>query len=368
MLLYTQYRDYIYLFIATYGSIAYYYFNFDNKVVALNVTASFLLGDIVLNNEVRPDILLHHILSSFSVGTYAYYKYTEYLTMFILPPLGFQVSTIFLCINSIYDKSAIVQLLFILTFIYFRIYRHYVDTIIHPDFEIFSKEYTNLKILPYIFYSLNVYWLCFIIKKVVKSLKLKYNNTEWILQYLLCLNIPITFYKYIQTYNPYLLIDVAGNIILSIGNYKCHHDLLLNYQHNKPLEMKNYLYDHVGIRVRAALSLTTYFIINNNYNVLYASVINHIGSSIVAVYMTQNKTMDEFNKSQLKVKLVNWLQVNIIIDALIMAYMYNSLFKMYIMLSLIGYVYNYQLFYDYSHVVFHMLLICQNCLIYSFSV
>jgi hypothetical protein len=363
MQLYQQYRDYIYLGVALYGSIAYFFF--DNKVVALNVSASFLLGDIILNKEFRPDIILHHALSSFSVATYAYYKYNNYLNMFIVPPLGFQVSTVFLCINSIY-YSSIIQLLFIVTFIYFRIYRHYIDTIIHPDFELFSKEYTNLMILPYIFYSLNLYWLCFIIKKVIKSLKLKYKDTEWILQYLLCLNIPITLYKYIRTNNTYILIDVAGHIFLSIGNYKYHNNLLLNYEYNAPLEMNSFLYDHIGIRAHAALTLTTYCIINNNYNVLYASVINHICSSIVTLYMTQHKEMIEF--SQLKIKIINWLQINILMDSLILAYMYHAIFKMYILILLMGIVYKYQIFYHYSHLIFHVLLICQNCLIYSFCV
>ena len=363
MQLYQQYRDYIYLGVALYGSIAYLFF--DNKVVALNVSASFLLVDIVLNKEVRPDIILHHALSSFSVATYAYYKYHNYLNMFIVPPLGFQVSTVFLCINSIYD-SYIIQLLFIVTFIYFRIYRHYIDTIIHPDFELFSKEYTTLMILPYIFYSLNLYWLCFIIKKVIKSLKLQYKDTEWILQYLLCLNIPITFYKYIRTNNTYILIDVAGHIILSIGNYKYHNNLLLNYEYNTPLEMAPFLYDHIGIHVHSALTITTYCIINNNYNILYISLINHIGSSIVALYTTRNKEMIEF--SQLKNSLIKWLQINILMDSLILAYMYNSIFNMYILLFLMGIVYKYQIFYHYSHLIFHVLLICQNCLIYSFCV
>ncbi len=368
MLLYKQYRDYMYLCVSAYGSIAYFFFELEHKLRVIRVSVAFMLCDIILNNELKPDIILHHVLSIFAAGTYLYYDYKDSFNVFIGPSLGFQTSTIFLCINTIYKSNSINRLLFIVSFVYFRLYRHYIDTIIHPDFEAFAIEYPTIMILPYIFYSLNLYWLCFIIKILVKALKLRYYNTEWILQYFLCLNMPITLYKFIKTDNPYLLIDVAGHVILSVGNYEYHHNLLLNYEYNTPLEMKPFLYDHVAIHAHSALTLTTYCIINNNYNILYASVINHIGSSIVAIYATRNKQMDEFNTSSLKIMLINLLQVSVVVDSFILAYMYQCIFKMYIVLFLIGIVYKYQIFYGYSHVIFHVLLICQNCLIYSFSV
>lgn len=362
------YRDYIYLCIATYGSIAYLLCDYEHKIRVIKVSAAFMICDIILNKELKPDIILHHVLSIFAAVTYFYYDYREYFNVFIAPSLGFQTSTIFLCINTIYKSNPINRLLFIISFVYFRIYRHYLDTISHPDFELFAIEYPTIMLLPYIFYSLNLYWLCFIVKILIKSLKLHYKNTEWILQYLLCLNIPITLYKFIRTDNPYVLIDVAGHIILSVGNYEYHHNLLLNYEHNTPLEIKPFLYDHIGIRAHAALTITTYCIINNNYNMLYASVINHICSSILTVYITNNKQIDEFNKGSLKIILINWLQINVVIDSLTLAYMYHSIFKMYILLFLMGIVYKYQIFYDYSHVIFHVLLILQNCLICTFFV
>lgn len=368
MQLYQQYRDYIYLSITICGCMAYYIFEYENQKNVAKINTIFTVFDILLNKELTPDVIFHHILSILSGFTLFYYDITKYYDTVGIPLFGFQISSIFLCINSLFKENAINQTLFVLSFIYFRIYRHYIDTIIHPDFELFSKEYTHLMILPYIFYSLNLYWLCYIIKLIVNLLNLRYKDTEWILQYLLCLNIPITFYKYIRTNNTYILIDVAGHIILSIGNYKYHNNLLLNYAYNMPLEMKSFLYDHIGIRTHAALTLTTYCIINNNYNVLYASVINHICSSILTVYMTKNKQMDEFNRSSLKIILINWLQVNILIDSLTLAYMYESIFKMYILILLMGIVYKYQIFYHYSHLIFHVLLICQNCLIYSFCV
>ncbi len=364
MLLYKQYRDYIYLCSAIYGGLTYYFFSIENKIVTTYVSSLFMIMDIVLNDEIKPDVLFHHLLTIFTAGTYMYYDYTKYFDVCFSPSFGFQISTIFLSIDCIYQHD-LIKLLFILTFIYFRIYRHYIDTIMHPDYELFSKEYPHIMITPYIFFTLNMYWMCFILKKTIKSFKLRYKNTEWILQYMLCLNIPITLYKFIKTDNPYLLIDVAGHILISTRDYEYHHNLLMNY--NTPIET-NFLYDYLAIHAHSALTLTTYCIINNNYNVLYASVINHMGSSIFAAYITKNKNMIEFNKSSLKSILIKWLVLNVVIDSFIVAYMYNSLFNMYIILFLFGYVYNYQTFYGYSNVICHTLLICQNCLIYSFSV
>ena len=368
MLIYNKYREYIHLAIAVYGSMSYYFLEMDHQIKAAHATTLFIICDIILNNELTKDVIFHHILTIITGLTLFFYDITDVFDIVATPLLGFQVSSIFLSMNYIYSTN-INKLLFIITFVYYRIYMHYVYTLNTVRFLIFTNNCYILMIAHYLFFSLNLYWLCFIVKKIMKSLKLHYINTEWILQYSLSLNILITFYKYICTNNKYILIDLVGNTILSIGNYKCHHELLMNYEYNTPLEMNNFLYDHVAIRVRAALTVTTYCIINNNYIVLVPSLINHICSSIIVVYATKNKNTIEFNKpSQLKVMIINWLQVNIIIEAIIVSYMYQSLFKMYNILLLIGCVYNYQIFYDYSHLMFHVLLICQNCIIYSFSV
>ena len=367
MLLYNKYREYIHLAIAIYGSMVYYFLDISHKIKAAQATLIFIFSDLVFNNELTKDVIFHHILTIFSGLTLYYYDITDIIDIVATPFLSFQVSSIFLSMFYIY-KTNINKLLFIITFVYYRMYTHYAYTLTNIEFQLITSNVPVFMLIHSLFFSLNLYWLCFIVKKIMKALKLNYINTEWILQYLLCLNIPITFYKFIKTNNPYILIDVAGHVILSIGNYKYHHDLLMNYIYNKPLDMKNFLCDYVSIRAHVALTLTTYCIINNNYNVLYASVINHIGSSIVTVYITRNKRMDEFNTSLLKTMLINWLEINIVLDCLTLSYMYQSIFKMYIILLLIGIVYTYQIFYDYSHVVFHILLICQNCLIYSFSV
>ena len=48
MLLYKQYRDYIYLCVSAYGSIAYFWLDFQDKIRVIKVSAAFMLCDIIL--------------------------------------------------------------------------------------------------------------------------------------------------------------------------------------------------------------------------------------------------------------------------------------------------------------------------------
>jgi hypothetical protein len=187
-------------------------------------------------------------------------------------------------------------------------------------------------------------------------------KTEWLLQYLLCLNIPISYYRYLKSNDNWLMLDLLGTTILSVNNYKFHNNLYLNHKNNDSLEMKPFIYDHISIRVRVALSLTSYCLIHNEfYNVLYACIMNHIASSIAALYYTKNVSIIEFNeKNNLKSLLINWLYINITIESMLIGYMQNSLLNLYIIALLIGIVYKYKVFYNYTHVAFHVLLIIQN--------
>jgi hypothetical protein len=88
---------------------------------------------------------------------------------------------------------------------------------------------------------------------------------------------------------------------------------------------------------------------------------NHIASSIAALYYTKNVSIIEFNeKNNLKSLLINWLYINITIESMLIGYMQNSLLNLYIIALLIGIVYKYKVFYNYTHVAFHVLLIIQN--------
>jgi len=339
----------------------------------------YTLADSILSTKIRStkDVVIHHALSLSVYFSYYWYSYTDYdINLISSAILCFQVSSIFLSIDSIfgddYALKSLNSIAFIGTFMYYRIYRYYLF-LTDIDFQMMIYKYNpNIMIIFYAFYTLNIYWACLIVKKIMKLLKINdmYDDIkmEWLLQYLLCLNVPITYYKYLTLKTTpddnYLLLDLLGNTILSIGNYKLHNNLYLNYKNNEPLEMKPFLYDHISIRVRVTLTLMSYCLINNAfYNVLYACIMNHIGSSIATIYFTKNVSMIEFNSSNLKTSLINWLYINICIETMIVSYMQNNVLNLYIILGLIGMVYKYKVFYNYSHVAFHLLLLIQTALI-----
>ena len=379
MLLYDIYRNYIYLAFSIYSTYACFFI--ENKLFSSQLITGYMLSDIILSSDIKkqPDMLFHHgiILCIYSI--YKIYNLKEqYINIIAYHLFSLQLSSIFLSINSILVNDSLFKKInsfaFIYTFIYYRIYKFYF-VLINKEIIMFIYNYnSNIMLIFYALYTLNLYWTCLIIKKMMKTIKLNIHNinvdikTEWLLQYMLCLNIPISCYKYIQSTQNYLLLDVVGNTILAIGNYKWHNNIYLNHKYSEPLVMKPFLYDHIGIRVRVAFTLTSYCLIKNDfYNILYISIINHIGSSIVALYLTKNMSPIEFNKpSNLKLTLIMWLQFNICIEAIIISYIYNNIFNMYIILFLIGMVYKYKIFYNYSHVAFHTLLLIQNALIYSF--
>lgn len=373
MLLYDVYRNYIYIGFTLYTSYAYFFI--ENKLLSSRMITLYTLADSILSTQIRsnPDVIFHHALSLSVYFSYYWYSYNDIdMNLISSALLCFQVSSIFLAIDTIFGDNYALKPLnsvaFVATFMYYRIYKYYF-ILTDTDYQMMIYKYDpNIMLLFYAFYTLNIYWACLIVKKIAKALKLNtmndYIKTERLLQYLLCLNIPVTYYKYLKSNNNWLMLDVLGNTILSIGNYKCHNNLYLNYKNNEPLKMKPFLYDHISIRVRVAFTLMSYCLIHNAfYNALYACILNHIGSSIAAIYFTKNVSIIEFNPSNLKTLLINWLYINICIETMIVGYMQNNVLNLYIILVLIGMVYKYKVFYNYSHVAFHMLLLTQTAFI-----
>jgi hypothetical protein len=372
MLLYDVYRNYIYMGFTLYTSYAYFFI--ENKLLSCRMITFYTLADSILSTQLRstPDVIFHHALSLSVYFSYYWYSYSDYdINLISSAILCFQVSSIFLSIDSIFGDNYALKPLnsiaFIGTFMYYRIYNYYLF-LTDTDFQIMIYKYNpNIMIIFYAFYTLNIYWACLIVKKIMKAIKINnmHDNikTEWLLQYLLSLTIPISYYKYLKSSNSFLMLDLLGITILSVGNYKFHNNLYLNYKNNDSLEMKPFIYDHISIRVRLSLSLTSYCLIHNEfYNVLYACILNHIGSSIAALYYTKNVSIIEFDQSNLKCLLINWLYINITIESMLIGYMRNSLLNLYIIALLIGIVYKYKVFYNYTHIAFHVLLIIQTAI------
>lgn len=133
----------------------------------------------------KNDMLIHHI----SVLSMIHYMNThddiENRKEIISVILSVKTSTIFLALNYLLENSSAVNLkkinsvAFVSTFIYYRIYNYsyylILDKNIHNTLFIYSKnnfEYCEIYIGLYGLFSLNIYWLCLIFKKIMGQDKL----------------------------------------------------------------------------------------------------------------------------------------------------------------------------------------------------
>jgi hypothetical protein len=371
--LFLQYRNVLYGAISLLSGITYYFI--DNKIPTSTIIIGFTLLDLKYNNFIiqNKDYLVHHLLSLSCYASLLYYKFYDYDDIIINPVLSFQISSIFLSIdtyfknNTFYDRYKFLNFIcFFSLFNYYRLYRYYYDTLTNPTFFILLNKYNNLLIIiPYSFYSLNIFWTCIIIKKLVKPLK-QVNNyiiTEQICKYTLLINIPISLYKYIIKQHTFLLLDTLGHIMLSITSYYYHNQSLLKELYNTSIQKKYIIYDLLTIRCRIILTLITYYYYNNNYNnnylqYIYFSIGNNILCSCITVYSIINSTTDTYEKNKKNmIKLVNF---NVFIDSLMLSYFYNTFTTMYTILFFIGTINYFNILYNFTHILFHIFIIIQT--------
>ena len=63
--------------------------------------------------------------------------------------------------------------------------------------------------------------------------------------------------------------------------------------------------------------------------------------------------------------LIYWLSIDVVVGSLFLAYNYNQFINMYIILLLLGIVYNCKVFYKVTHLAFHVLLVFHNIVLYK---
>jgi len=156
----------------------FYYKNIDNVSTFITV----VLGtDLFITRKI--DIKLHHLI------TIIFYIYVNTNGMtphdkfqISRPVMVCEVSSVFLSINNIYSKemgprnALINQLLFVTTFIYYRIYSYYVDCIVNKEYHNMVNKYNNfywtvtIWSTVYVFYTLNLYWTFLIGKKIYRKI------------------------------------------------------------------------------------------------------------------------------------------------------------------------------------------------------
>ena len=140
----------------------------------------------ILNiNKLRMDMLIHHIFALLIISFCYFHTYPVIYNIYdkniiVKNILLTEVSTIFLIINKLLKQQTlknINQIIFVLTFIYSRIYIYYINIIISKETYLFitniSKNnfhLTYLYIGIYGIFMINIYWFYLLVKKYLISI------------------------------------------------------------------------------------------------------------------------------------------------------------------------------------------------------
>lgn len=168
-------RDYASFFIAIVSS--YIYFTDGDYKIISHFIATYLVIDFFINKKL--DLYIHHaiglILYSFLYQT----NVSEYSDNFMKPFVAVEISTVFYSIKFLYPKnyfSGLNNLLFVVTFFYYRIYNYYYSVLLNDEINyIIEKTGPVTKYCYYSaiynLYALNLYWFWQIIKIILKKLR-----------------------------------------------------------------------------------------------------------------------------------------------------------------------------------------------------
>jgi len=217
----------------------------------------YLITDLLLCSQ---ELILHHICSIILIQTgINIFCVNPILHYYIVIIYGTELSTLFLIFHILFEQCHITNklthvndLLFIITFVYTRIY-------LYSKYIIFDKQiydllyekapylyYNIICICFYILYILNLYWFFIIIKKLVKPLtKLSSYYCEKALKYTYGLSLFGSIYLYRPYQNIPFTADIVGQLLLCISSYNYHYALELELANGIPEYNINTLNDHI---------------------------------------------------------------------------------------------------------------------------
>jgi len=378
----------------------YYYVNKSH----LNDSLPFLFVYFIFDNFInKADIKLHHALI-ISLLLFNYYNNVS-IDDSAIPIISLyktEISTIFLCIENIikpfnHNKilknyiSPINNLLFLITFVKFRICDLYSNVIINPLFYYHVDKYTTtffnkifLYTPLYCFYALNLYWILIICKITVKQLIKKINPyklkiiCEFVTQYTLFLNIPIAGYIYTFQPNEYNIINMTGISLLSINSYIFHNTIYCYMYDNKKIDYFNndiilpFFNDNLSIHVNSLFYLLTNILVSyngddNNYmlSIFYLSLIIHLNFIYYfVIYIIKNKNNSNQETTEEFLFLTNLSTVLPVgLDIVFSIYNTSNLINkinLSIISILLFFILQMNPFYDLNHIFFHIGLIIQQ--------
>ncbi len=385
-------QNYMSLFVSTI-SLFNLLVNIDKKLNILLIGLHCAVDLLLTKNK---EIIIHHIVT---LGIISFFMYNsipvEPFINQIDTYISVEISSIFLVLREWYHNE-IIDMFFILFFVYTRIYLYSVNIIYDYSFynNIINYIDNPLKFVwywgsTYGLYALNIYWTTVICKKFVKPFKqYLFNNitTEFILQYTYFSSLLWSVYNYTKNNhtNNYYVVDILGQTILSVSSYKYHETLKILYIEGntspdiiqKTEHMWDYLNDILSIYLRIlGSSYVNLCNIDNTFFILFVLFLNGISSSYsylkYIINLKLNNDTFHMNDSSEKFMIINFLIGSNILLNTIMSTLYLpstkeayclrvNLLIIFIIISLVSLV---KPFYTMNHLIIHIFLFIQTILL-----
>ena len=400
-------KNYLSLSVALYSTYSLLFL--EDLTNTYHIVSIYAFVDLFFKNKI--DIIIHHLaVIQLYIGI-QYFQISPLHYNLILPTLLLsEVSTIFLNLNKLIDNKTILDvnnILFVLTFIYFRIINFY-RLIIDENMYILLMNYceNNFNYLLgfggiYILYGLNIYWSLIIGKILLKpfiqtddSIVIFKDDIvkEILLKYTYSINIFVSCIIYkdifldIRKYWFYIF-DILGIINLSVNSFLFHKNCANNlyrfgnFNLISEKNIKYYIADITSIYVRIfGTVITSYFNSRINNRLLLIILIKeillyYIGISNIIYYIIKNKKLlyyDDNNKLKFIIKrsigylilfstyilLSNSVNFSLIINNCInnFSLIINNCIVIYI-IFIINVI---KPLYHLNHLLFHLLLIFQT--------
>ena len=369
-----------------------------------NLIKYYLLGELLFLPSTKKDMILHHLLTIALCSYPQYYNIDMKTNFYSLKQLLLtENSSLFLSIMSFIKSlnmtshiakkvEAVSMVLFVLSFLKYRIYDYYNNIITNDYFYKMIKtddsyiQYIWKYYLTYGLFALNVYWFAIIIKVMWKKIDkyFSYKISEYLLQYsyFLCTLTTILTYalnatdEQKQVCGNYYFFDVIANVFLAITSYKFHNYLYKKFQYSENFEITTNEYirimgaDIIAIHIRGITEVYVHFKIHNLDGIFTLIQNAHILSSIGAVsyilyYFKNIQQRGERVLYTNRSKVMDiWFGLNPFIGiccsvASVYGQTYNT-HNTILCLYLISLITWLQPFYSMNHLVIHILFIFMN--------
>lgn len=219
---------------------------------------------------------IHHCLCILSRYTYIFDEKSMAKVQLTNELLKCEYSSLFLLtyniINICYPRhlqrniKSILIFLFISTFLYYRIYRMFF--LLCNNEELYNSLNICYKICFWGIYTLNLYWLSKIFKKITRKMDfyLLYNHKMNIysLQYMYFLLPIYNVYTYKNQFDIFNVIDLISVSQYSIFYYLSMHNNYCSLIYKKPSNPDYYFYERIFLQIRSFTSILNIYTKLNN--------------------------------------------------------------------------------------------------------